>query len=145
MNNNRDFDIKLAKIQVAFTALITMGSILISLGASALDFSSTISLDAADKPQQVAQFLQQISNVKGTQGVYFIIIGLVILLGSIHVCWIKINKLKRFDSQRQQDPYSVKFLRGYGESFSLKDNGVIVKKGKMFYQINLKQKNILLP
>lgn len=71
-----------------------MGSIVIALGASALDFSSTLNLDAADKPPQVAQYLQQISNVKGVQGVYFTIIGLVILLGSIPLCWNKINKLK---------------------------------------------------
>lgn len=94
MNNNRDFDKALAKIQVYFSALITIGSILIALGVSSLDFSSTLNLDAADKQKDIAQFLRQLSTVQGTLGEIYAIIGGLILLASIPICLYRINKLK---------------------------------------------------
>lgn len=94
MCNDHDFDKKLAKIQVYFTALITFGSILIALGISSLDFSSTLTLDSADKPKEIAQYLQQFSSAKGTLGILYSITGILTIFVSIIICLSKINKLK---------------------------------------------------
>jgi len=93
-DETKDFEKRLAKVQVAFTTLITIGSVLIALGASSIDFSSTISMDATDKPANVSQYLQHISSVKGAEGLSFMIMGVLILLVSVPLCWNRINKLK---------------------------------------------------
>ncbi len=94
MSDDREFQKKLAHLQIGAIAVATFGSVIMAIGISMIVFSMGINLDSIGEESEKFQFYQVLVSSYLYSGTVAIFLGLGLVILALYLIRKKIDKLK---------------------------------------------------